>query len=191
MVAKFKFSMDDTGSKFLKGIAEGIKNRDATARQASQILKQSINQSIRTTFKERSGKLEKSFKTSVRNLKNGSVKVSVSSRADYAGIHETGGTIRPSKAQSLAVPISPAAKANKRGPRNFGPKLFRNKAGTALLQRVGKGSRPILHYALKKEVRIPKRPYVTKAARMAFRQITGKTTQRLDRIVSKAAGKAR
>jgi len=129
-------------------------------------------------------------------LNTGRLRASIKGRAEpngasagtnviYANLMNAGGTIRPTKAKFLAIPLTREA-ARASGPRNFPRKLFviRSKNGNLLLveapplTKTGKkkklkrneseqkladkynaGGEMVPHYVLKKSVTIPARPF--------------------------------
>ena len=106
----------------------------------------------------------------------------------YAGIHITGGVIRPRTARMLAIPL-PAAQTAAGVSRFSSPRqvegLFaiRSKAGNLLLvKRSGQGITPF--FVLKSQVTIPKRDYFTPVRNTAVRRVTEGARDLLAGIVS-------
>lgn len=94
----------------------------------------------------------------------------------YAGIHITGGVIRPRTARMLAIPL-PAVQTKAGVSRYSSPRqveglfLIKSKAGNLLLvKRSGKGITPF--FVLKSQVVIPQRDYFTPARTVAIRRVT-------------------
>lgn len=73
----------------------------------------------------------------------------------YARIHHEGGIIKPRRAQYLAIPLTPEAKRHQ--PRRFPGATFIAK-GVIFSKAPDGNITP--QYALKKEVKMPKRPYM-------------------------------
>lgn len=110
--------------------------------------------------------------------------VRVGSNVPYARIHEFGGVVRAKRAKYLTIPLNVNAY---RLIRNHGttakiPGLFR--VGNALARRRGKGKRAKLEvlFALKRSVRIPKRPYVRPALKIAGPKVVATLTDSLRTI---------
>lgn len=87
----------------------------------------------------------------------------VGTNLKYAAIHEYGGTIRPKRAKWLAIPLKGALTAKgvaRGGPRDFKDTFFAtSKKGNLILFGRSMGS-IIPLFAMKKEVKIPKKPYM-------------------------------
>jgi phage gpG-like protein len=73
----------------------------------------------------------------------------------YARIHHEGGIIRPRTAKFLAIPLTPQAKRS--GPRQFQGDTFIAKG---IIFSKDENGKITPQYALKKEVRMPARPYM-------------------------------
>lgn len=118
----------------------------------------------RFNSKQSTKKLSKSYKLRIdNNVRRRALTVLFASKAPHARIHETGGTVRPRNSKYLAVPLTAAAR--RRRPRSWGKALFMitSRKGNKLLVRK-RGKRGITpHYVLKKEIRIKKTAYLTKA----------------------------
>ena len=87
----------------------------------------------------------------------------VGTNMEYSVIHEYGGTIRPKHSKYLAIPLDAAltAKGVARGrPRDFKDTFFAvSKKGNLIM--FGKSMGKVVPlFAMKKEVKIPKRPYM-------------------------------
>ena len=117
----------------------------------------------KTRLGVRSGKLRSSYKNKV-NASGTTVTGTRGSDSGYAGIHEFGGTIKPKKAKWLWIPI----RENKMSP----TELFNQKwaikdwgggKATAYLITGKKNVKPV--FALRKEVKIPKRDILLQAFR--------------------------
>ena len=82
----------------------------------------------------------------------------VGTNVQYARIHHEGGTIRPVKAKYLAIPLTAEAKVKR--PRHFDNAFI--KEGIIYRTIFPKGDEATIEalYALKKEVKIPARPYM-------------------------------
>ena len=78
----------------------------------------------------------------------------IGTNVKYARIHHEGGTIRPVKAKYLAIPLTPAAKANR--PRDFENTFIKE----GIIYRKVDDTKIEALYVLKKEVKIPARPYM-------------------------------
>lgn len=102
---------------------------------------------------------------------------------DRAAIHQYGGTIQPTKAGALAIPLTKDA-ARAGSPRNFPrplgmvkrpgkpPLLVETTSGRRGKRKdfigptpLGKGAKTIFHYVLMRSVRIPARPFLGFAAK--------------------------
>ncbi len=81
-------------------------------------------------------------------------RIPVGTNLIYAKIQHEGGIITPKKAKYLAIPLTPAAKAMR--PRDF-TDTFINKG---VIFRKLEGGKIEALYALKKQVKIPARPYM-------------------------------
>lgn len=87
----------------------------------------------------------------------------VGTNMEYAAIHEYGGTIRPKKSKYLAVPLKAALTAKgvaRGGPRDFKDTFFAmSKKGNLIM--FGKSMGKIIPlFAMKKEIKIPKSPFM-------------------------------
>lgn len=92
--------------------------------------------------------------------------------APYAGIHETGGTIRPKRARWLTIPVADgltrAGVPRYKSPRDVPDGFFHRKgANLFFMQRTGPRSAPQLLFALVKSARIPPRLEFEKSFRKA------------------------
>lgn len=92
-------------------------------------------------------------------------------RVKYASIHATGGIIKAKPGKYLAIPLPSILqgsrgmiKGNEMRPRDFKDTFFyRSRQGNLLLaQRTGSGMRNL--FVMKRQVRIPKRDYITATA---------------------------
>lgn len=87
-----------------------------------------------------------------------------------APIHQGGATIRPQRARNLSIPIT--REAEKAGsPRAFGRRLFpivKGGEARALAEATGKGAgaRVVVHYLLRKVVKIPARKFIGVGTRL-------------------------
>lgn len=122
----------------------------------SRDIKARIRQNLVTpSSKSKGTTLVKSAKlvNSIRYAVSGD-QIKVGTDVPYGKIHHTGGTIRPSRAKYLAIPLTKEAAANK--PREW--------TGTWIakgcIMHLGKDGKPEALYALKKQVTIPARPYM-------------------------------
>lgn len=106
-----------------------------------------------------SGNLVNSIQAGKPTGSGGTVEIKIGTNAEYATVHEYGGTIRPKHAKSLAIPVSATAKKVK-GPRDFPGKLFLVKTDDKVYLMGAKGK---IHYILVKSVTIPARPYLRPA----------------------------
>lgn len=90
-------------------------------------------------------------------------------RAKYAGIHETGGVITPKRAQALTIPLQ-AAKTASGAARMTARELFDSFPGMVFIKRgiifkkEGNQGPVSAMFALKKQVRIPARKYLSRTA---------------------------
>lgn len=148
----------------LKGMGDQLKGASASpafrsaARDISKRSKFIVQDTIRNTFKDQTGRLRRSWHSKVRSPRRGVlVHVQVSSLSDYAYIQSEGGLIVPKRARFLTVPISPIAKGRKI--RTFTNTFVRN---GIVFQRVDK-RRAIALYALKTQVYIPRTGYLYRA----------------------------
>ncbi len=83
-------------------------------------------------------------------------------KVPYGRAHELGAVIRPKTGQWLTIPLNAAKTASgvARGPaRSFSNTFFLKKGGNLLLMQK-KGDQIVPLFVLKKEVRIPKRPFL-------------------------------
>jgi phage gpG-like protein len=84
------------------------------------------------------------------------------SNLDKAGLHQYGGTIRPTKAKALSIPLTREA-VRAGSPRNM-DNLFRIGRTLVEAKQKGKGKRSftelVRHYILVDEVKIPARPFL-------------------------------
>lgn len=111
-------------------------------------------------------RLSNSIIVKSRQAGRGVVEIVASTNVPYARIHQFGGTIRPTNAKMLAIPLTKEAK--EKSPRNFGRDLFVLKSteeGKATLCesiKVGKKQKVkvIAHYILLKSVKIEARPFI-------------------------------
>lgn len=90
-------------------------------------------------------------------------RVVVGSNVKYARIHEFGGVIRAKRSKYLTIPLNRDAQkliTTHGSTRNI-PGLFR--VGNALAMKRGKRGKLVFLFALKRSVRIPKRPYIKPA----------------------------
>jgi len=122
------------------------------------------------TLGVRSGRLRSSVRREIKAVGpwlSGRVFIEGKSRTNpvYAGVHEFGATIRPTRGRYLAIPLgaarSGAAGGVSKGPRDFaGGFFFRSRAGNLLfgVRTGGRVGRLIPLFVLKESVRIPARP---------------------------------
>ena len=104
-------------------------------------------------------------KTAIRAAVN--PRIRVGSNLAYARIHELGGVISAKKGGYLTIPLNRQAEVLLRehgSTRNI-PGLFR--VGNALARKTGKSGKLQFLFALKRSIKIPKRPYVRPAIRAA------------------------
>ena len=115
-----------------------------------------------TRLAERTGRLQASFDKEVQVTPG--AQTIVTARLGYlhgpswVGIHEYGGTIRPTNAQYLAIPLTAAARSAG-SPRQYPGGLFAQtsqRGNLLLFQRTEAGIEPV--YLLRSEVTIPARP---------------------------------
>lgn len=110
----------------------------------------------------------------------------------YAPVHERGLTITAKRSQYLTIPLSEKAKTRARsgkGARGVAPKtiIIRSRKGNLLIMGVAgrKGKTLTPHYVLKKQVKMPKRPFMlpgfaksVNAATDAFARVAAETLTR-------------
>ena len=86
----------------------------------------------------------------------------------YAGLHQFGGTVRPSRAKYLAIPLTRAAKragSPRRFPRRLRFRPFRRrKSGGVMYEPGATGKAGTDHYLLLPEVTVPARPFLGASA---------------------------
>jgi hypothetical protein len=80
----------------------------------------------------------------------------------YAPVHEYGATIRPRRAQYLAIPLTDEARAHR--PRELDLFVVRSKRGNLLLVRRVSSDRIVPLYLLREEVDVPARPFMEPTA---------------------------
>jgi len=153
-------------------IAKDIIRQDL--RRASNILHKAIIDRIKTDLRNTTkhgynyfytGKLARSFKKRVYVTQK-RMYAKISSSADYAAIHEAGGTIRPKSKKFLTVPLPTGIPLNNYPSPRLNPRLF-YRAGNVLFLR--QGNIPL--YVLKTQVRMPARKYASTAIRKRKRKI--------------------
>ena len=108
----------------------------------------------------RSGALIRSIKTPEPRRTPWGLEAEVVADSRYARMHEEGGVIRPKRAKFLAIPLVPGLTS----PRNqYGTFVFRASSGKLIIARrsPGGGLEPL--YVLKKQVKIPDRPFLKPA----------------------------
>ena len=112
-------------------------------------------------LKERTGRLKGSLAV---EADNNSVAISAGGRGPkgdvvrYAGVHDKGGTIRPSTKKFLTIPF-PGGPADTRTPKRAGDFTNTFVAKGIIFQKRGKKEALPL-FILKRQVKIPKRPYM-------------------------------
>lgn len=90
--------------------------------------------------------------------------VVVGSNSPYAGLHQSGGTVRPRSGKYLAIPLTREAK-RAGSPRRMSGLQFRPSKGGRAGVLVGVGG--VAQYALVKSVTVPARPFVGVSAELA------------------------
>lgn len=110
--------------------------------------------------------------------------VSIGTTLPHAPVHHHGGTVKPKRAKSLAVPLTRRA-SRFTSPRNYtdsgggapgeGLFVFKSKRGNAFLAKSAAGGKLELLYLLLKQVKIPARPFLgfAKPARKTALAILG------------------
>jgi phage gpG-like protein len=99
----------------------------------------------------------------------------------YARIHEFGGTIRAKNVQFLTIPLTMEAR-QRRARQIAGLFTIRSRAGNLLLVRRRAASIEPL-YSLKREVRMPARPFLRPTAEMFFPRIARQLVTALNRAL--------
>ena len=151
----------DAGKAIRQGMVFAM--RRSTIRLADYIVEHKLSGqklSVRTGNLRRSLQEKRAKKVQERSNE---IIGTVGSNLKYAAIHEYGGTIRPKRTKWLAIPLKAALTA--RGVARGGPRDFKNtffamsKNGNLIMFSKSMGS-IIPLFALKKEVKIPKNPYM-------------------------------
>lgn len=162
-VSGIKITVDRKAQIFVEELEIGLKKATprALALYGGRLINR-IKHEINVFAKDPSGALAKSFRLRIR--RGGELgSMSVLSDSRYAAIHETGGTIKPRRANYLTIPLTPRARKFKA--RIFPGVLFafKSKRGKLLLaQKTGRRKIKI-HYVLKKSVRIRAKHYLSDA----------------------------
>ena len=146
-------------------------------------------QNATTRLNVRTGRLRASIQGTVEQDGGGSFSIVLRAgtpdggRVPYARIHEEGGTIRPKRGRFLKIPVGPAltgAGVSRLPPgRNGDFRFVPTPRGGVLVGRDGK-----VWYVLRREVRIPARPYLAPALAAAAPRLAAS----LDRLVRQAVG---
>ena len=144
-------------------------------------------QNATTRLNVHSGRLRASIRGTVEQV-SGDLAIVLRAGTDggavpYARIQEEGGTIRPKKGKYLKIPVGPAltgAGVSRLPPGRSGDFRFvPTPRGGVLVGRDGK-----VWYVLRREVRIPARPYLAPALAAAAPRLAAS----LDRLVRQAVG---
>ena len=144
-------------------------------------------QNATTRLNVRTGRLRASIRSTVEQV-SGDLAIVLRAGTDggavpYARIQEEGGTIRPKKGKYLKIPVGPAltgAGVSRLPPGRSGDFRFvPTPRGGVLVGRDGK-----VWYVLRREVRIPARPYLAPALAAAAPRLAAS----LDRLVRQAVG---
>lgn len=175
-------------AKFSGGSARKLHATAAALRAAprkmtmagARLIRTNIGREIDDWAENPTGKLARSFDVTIADkAKSGEVntsEASITSTLPYAGIHETGGTIRPRRARALTVPLN--AFARKVPARAMGGRLFKLKGTNILAMRVG--GRVVRMFALRESVYIRPKRYIQKAlarSRPALKNLLGATVR--------------
>jgi hypothetical protein len=119
-----------------------------------------VQDEINSTFKDRTGRLRKSWRKMTRSPKKGTIlRVWIFSYSPYAAIQSTGGIITPKSGKYLTVPVH--AMAKRRSARSFTNTFVR---GRMIYQRNSSTSATPL-YALTTQVRLPGTKYMERAGK--------------------------
>lgn len=120
--------ISNTAHKFLAELGQdlgGVMNRELfqAAEKGAGIIRETINREWldRSTWKLSTGNLARSFKPTMLRSGNNRYAAGIFSDVVYAAIHEDGGTIYPSRAKNLAIPLTRTAR--RVAPMNFPKKL--------------------------------------------------------------------
>ena len=141
------------------------KLRDAHMRNvvaAASLSVEAIRRQISAWSSNSTGALARSFSYVLVKSRGGEVGANIVSSSRYAGIHETGGTVK-AHGSALTIPISAEAKGKRA--RDFGNRLFivRKEGSAVLAEKRGKNGIKV-HFVLKKSAYITPKNYITKAA---------------------------
>lgn len=165
-----------------RALARGITN---AASKVSKEMKESMTRNVRfkasapgtPPSRQRSGGLAQRISHTTASEVNGKFTASAGTNLIYGRIHELGGTIRPKSGKFLPVPINVAAKrlmeTHQGSLRSLPMTVIRTKGGKLYLMGVDRvkyrnkeaglrvNNKPI--FALRKSVRMPKRPWAAPA----------------------------
>ena len=119
------------------------------------------------------GQLSQSIQVTLQDIFKPNPKAAVGpdlSRVPYARIHELGGVIKPVSAKMMAVPLGIEGRRAARDAggslRNLDLFLIRSRSGALLLMRKGARKAKAL-FVLKRSIKMPKRPYIAPASKLA------------------------
>ena len=177
---------------FDRKLASDLKSGSG-ARKALEVIAGNIRKEIADwtsqTEGRKTGALSRSFRPRVKlsTAHDGTTAVfGVFSVLPYAGIHETGGVIRPKKARMLAIPLTSEAR-RVGSPRAFPRKLFVIDHGSkpALAETLGtKRKRLKVHYVLRSSATIRAKKYLSKANTASTETVVRLIGQAVDTVVT-------
>ena len=156
---------------------------------AAGLLVGEIRREVRSSFKNRSGRLEKSWSVRLLTHEGGQASAAAVSGAPYAMIHNHGGSILP-KVRKLAIPFPGAGIPLGKWPRDFPRKdlfFFKSKRGNELLgMRVGGKLKPM--FILKNRVILKATGYIDRAVDASAKPIVDLVDSELRDRLDKAIG---
>jgi hypothetical protein len=170
-MADMKVTVPDRLTEILDGIRDRMSGAlEAGVLEASEFAAGEIRKVISALFNTRTGDFARSFRATILEVLKDRVRGGAFSDKIFAKIQDEGGTIKPKNMRSLAVPISHKAKTTvglwprhwpKKGPGSL--HFIKRKVGPPLLVEF-RARQTVLHYVLKKSVRIKPTGYLAQAA---------------------------
>jgi len=187
----FSVKFDGSVEKWAENVAEEMTEESVKLMmQAAELAAGEIRLEAFDAFPEGRGGLGRSFKATMLQSERGSLRSGALSDLVYARIQDKGGTITPRRRKALAVPVSPVAKKMRNHgysagdwPRDKLAMVWPKGKRYGLLVEARR-RKTIVHYVLKKSVKLPATHYIDKARE----QVEPKISELFeDRLV--AAGK--
>jgi phage gpG-like protein len=179
-----KMTGDRELSVYLGGVSKGalgVANR--IVGRGAPIVKRNIQLNLSgRVLKVRNNQLRSSIEIARGNNADGSPFAAVGTNVVYAAIHEFGGIIRPKRAKFLAIPF-PGVKGS---PRDYKNTFVHNgiifQGWQSAKGNVG-GIEPL--FSLKRQVVIPKRPYMSTGLEMSIPEIKSIANEEMNGLMNK------